>query len=109
SGDFTLDSAISLADLAQRPGEAAARVIPLHRLLPWLPALTLTVEGASLASRGGFIAAGHLDGRQSVPDRGKVRLMHPDGRLLAIAERRAGGGSGLSALLPLLHPGVVLE
>jgi tRNA pseudouridine55 synthase len=106
SGDFTLESAISLADLAQRPAEAAARVIPLDQLLPWLPALTLTAEGASLASRGGFISAGHLDGRQSVPDSGKVRLMHPDGRLLAIAERRAGGGSPLSALL---HPGVVLE
>jgi tRNA pseudouridine55 synthase len=106
SGDFTLDSAISLADLDQRPGEAAARVIPLHHLLPWLPALTLTMEGASLASRGGFISAGHLDGPQVVPDSGKVRLMHPDGRLLAIAERQEGGGSPLSALL---HPGVVLE
>lgn len=109
SGDFTLDSAISLADLDQRPGEAAARVIPLGQLLPWLPALTLTVEGASLASRGGFISASHLHEAQSMPDSGKVRLMHPDGRLLAIAERRAGGGSGLSTLLPLLHPGVVLE
>jgi tRNA pseudouridine55 synthase len=106
SGDFTLDSAISLADLDQRPGEAAARVIPLNHLLPRLPALTLTVEGASLASRGGFISAGHLDGPQLVPESGKVRLMHPDGRLLAIAERWEGGGSPLSALL---HPGVVLE
>jgi tRNA pseudouridine55 synthase len=109
SGDFTLDAAISLAELGQRPGEAAARMIPLHRLLRWLPALTLTIEGASLASRGGFISAGHLDGGQSVPDSGKVRLMHPDGRLLAIAERRVGSGGGASPLLPLLHPGVVLE
>jgi tRNA pseudouridine55 synthase len=106
SGDFSLDSAVSLADLDRRPELAAARVVPLHQLLPWLPALTLTPEGASLAARGGFISAGHLDGAQGVPAAGKVRLMHPDGRLLAIAERRVAGFGGRS---PVLHPGVVLE
>jgi tRNA pseudouridine55 synthase len=106
SGDFSLDSAVSLADLDRRPEQAAARVIPLHQLLPWLPALTLTPEGASLAARGGFISVGHLDGGQAVPAAGKVRLMHPDGRLLAIAERRVAGFGGRS---PVLHPGVVLE
>ena len=106
SGDFSLASAVSLADLAQRPADVAARVIPLHQLLLWLPALTLTPVGVSLAVRGGMISAVHLDGAQAVPAAGKVRLMHPDGRLLAIADRRAAGPSGLS---PLLHPGVVLE
>jgi tRNA pseudouridine55 synthase len=106
SGDFSLDSAVSLADLDRRPEQAAARVIPIHQLLPWLPALTLTPEGASLAARGGFISAGHLDGAQAVPAAGKVRLMHPDGRLLAIAERRVAGFGERS---PILHPGVVLE
>jgi tRNA pseudouridine55 synthase len=106
SGDFMLDSAVSLADVDRRPAVAAARVTPLHLLLPWLPALTLTAEGASLAVRGGFISPGHLNGANPVPASGKVRLMHPDGRLLAIAERHAGSPSGAS---PLLHPGVVLE
>src|SRR5207244_476621 len=47
SGEFLLDSAISLADLDQRPAEAPSRVIPLHQLLPALPALTLTAERRS--------------------------------------------------------------
>ena len=106
SGEFSLDSAISLADLDERPAEVASRVIPLHQLLTALPALTLTAEGASLAARGGFISASHLEGAPCVPASGKVRLMHPDGRLLAIAERRAASRYGVS---PLLHPGIVLE
>src|SRR6202022_4139927 len=106
TGCFSADSAVSLADLDRRPEQAAARVIPLHQLLPWLPALTLTPEGASLAARGGVLSVGHLDGGQAVPAAGKVRLMHPDGRLLAIAERRVAGFGGRS---PVLHPGVVLE
>jgi len=106
SGDFTLDSAVTLDCLCERPADAAARVVPLHQLLSSLPSLTLTLRGASLASRGGFISAGHLDGGQAVPAAGNVRLMHPDGRLLAIAERQPTGDAGAS---PVLHPNVVLE
>jgi tRNA pseudouridine55 synthase len=99
SGDFCLDAAVGLEELDRRPQEAAARVIPLASLLPALPAITLTPEGASLAARGGFIGPGHLRDRQQVPQAGRVRLMHPDGHLVAIAEPRTG----------FLHPGVVLE
>jgi hypothetical protein len=86
----------------RRPQDAAARVVPLAALLPSLPAITLTQEGASLAARGGFIGASHVTG-SSLPNTGRVRLMHPDGHLIAIAEPRAGGVAGV------LHPGVVLE
>jgi tRNA pseudouridine55 synthase len=103
SGDFSLEAAVSLGDLDRRPEEMASHVIPLASLLPGLPAVMLTQEGASLAARGGFISAGHLSGAQRVPATGRVRLMAPDGRLVAIAERRSGGVSGF------LHPGVVLE
>ena len=104
SGDFTLADAVGLDVLDRRPEEAAARVIPLPALLPSLPALTLTAEGASLAARGGFIGPAHISSPAAGVTRpGRVRLLHPDGHLVAIAEPRAGGAAGL------LHPGVVLE
>ena len=106
SGDFSIDSAVSLGALQEDPAHAASRVIVLTQLLPGLPAITLTAEGALLAARGGFLSAGHLSGSQGVPAAGKVRLLHPDGHLVAIAEPREGGASRLSRLL---HPSVVLE
>ncbi len=103
SGEFTLDRAVGLDMLDRSPRDAAARVIPLPDLLPALPAVVLTLEGASLAARGGFIGTAHVTGDHPWPQSGRVRLLHPDGRLVAIAEPRAGGVSGL------LHPGIVLE
>jgi tRNA pseudouridine55 synthase len=106
SGDFSLQQAVSMADLDRQPEVAAARVIRLEQLLPWLPAVSMTAEGASLAARGGFLSASHLKDVGAVPVSGKVRLLHPDGHLVAIGEPRL---SGPSRLLPFLHPGVVLE
>ncbi len=103
SGDFAIESAVSLDTLDRHPDAAAERVIPLNGLLASLPALTLTEQGAALASKGGFISPSHLQGVESVPGAGKVRLFHPDGHLVAIAEERPGGPVGF------LHPGVVLE
>jgi len=99
SGDFTLADAVGLDVVDRQPHEAAARVIPLAALLPSLPAIMLTPEGASLAARGGFIGPSHVAGPSSLPAGVRVRLLHPDGHLVAIAERRAH----------FLHPGVVLE
>ena len=99
SGDFTLADAIGLDLMDRNPEEAAARVIPMSALLPSLPAVTLTPEGASLAARGGFIGPSHVAGLLNLPRGARVRLLHPDGRLIAIAEPRAD----------VLHPGVVLE
>jgi len=103
SGDFSIGSAVSLATLDRDPAQAAAKVIRLSQLLPSLPALTLTEKGALLAAKGGFISTAHLDGSQPLPAAGKVRLLHPDGHLVAIAEQRPAGPVGF------LHPGVVLE
>jgi tRNA pseudouridine55 synthase len=102
SGDFTLEDAVGLDVVDRRPHDAAQRVVPLTALLPSLPAITLTPEGASLAARGGFIGVSHVAG-SVFPKDSRVRLLHPDGHLIAIAEPRAGGVAGV------LHPGVVLE
>jgi len=106
SGEFSLADAVGLDVLDRRPEEAAAHVIPLSRLLPALPAITLTPEGASLAARGGFIGPSHFSGSGGLgglATGGRVRLLHPDGHLVAIAEPGTQGRTGL------LHPGVVLE
>ena len=111
SGDFTLADAVGLDVVDRRPNEAAARVIPLAALLPSLPAVTLTPEGAALAARGGCIGPAHVTGRSGLPGLpkgGRVRLLHPDGHLVAIAEPRTGGDSA-GHLPHFLHPGVVLE
>jgi tRNA pseudouridine55 synthase len=108
SGDFTIAEAVGLDVLDRTPHEAAARVIPLAALLSSLPAITLTPEGASLAARGGFIGPSHVAGHSSLPQGGRVRLLHPDGHLVAIAETRAGGDSS-GLLRRFLHPGVVLD
>ncbi len=94
SGDFSISQAVGLDVIDRQPQEAAARVIPLSDLLPSLPAITLTPEGASLAARGGFIGPSHVRGTAALTGLskgGRVRLLHPDGRLVAIAEPRAGG------------------
>ena len=103
SGDFTLRDAVGLDVLDRNPTEAAARMIPLAALLPSMPAVTLTPEGASLAARGGFIGASEVVSAPQNLYGGRVRLLHPDGHLVAIAEpqRRATGH--------FLHPGVVLD
>jgi tRNA pseudouridine55 synthase len=106
SGDFSIQAAVSMADLDRRPEVAAAQVIRLEQLLPWLPAVSMTAEGASLASKGGFLSASHLKDADGLPAGGKVRLFHPDGHLVAIADARLPGRPGLP---PFLHPGVVLE
>ncbi len=103
SGDFTIGDAVGLDILDQQPSEAAARVIRMADLLPNVASVTLTSEGASLAARGGFVGRAHIETGQDLPRSGRVKLLHPDGRLVAIAEARPGG------ITDVLHPGIVLE
>ncbi len=106
SGDFSLADAVGLDVIDRSPRDAAARVLPLAGLLPSLPAVTLTAEGAALAARGGFVGPAHVSSTAELAGLrrpGRVRLLHPDGHLVAIAEPRGGGNAGF------LHPGVVLE
>ena len=106
SGDFTLGEAVGLDVVDRRPHDAAARVIPLAALLPSLPAITLTPEGASLAARGGFIGLSHVTATSTLPKGGRVRLIAP--RRAPDRHRRTTRWRG-SPAAHFLHPGVVLE
>ena len=105
SGDFTLADAVGLDVVDRRPHDAAARVIPLAALLPSLPAITLTPEGASLAARGGFIGPSHVAGPASLPRGGPCAS--PASRRAPRRHRRTARGGQDSR--HFLHPGVVLE
>jgi tRNA pseudouridine55 synthase len=101
SGTFTLADAADPKLLDEQPGLAASRMLPLERLLPDLPAVRLDQAAALRAGHGNEV--GVPDGAADAALAGAefVRLLDPDGRLLAIA--RPTGRSGL------LHPAVVLK
>lgn len=103
SGGFRLTDALPLAEAERDPQAAVNAVIPLERMLPDLPSVPLTEEGARRALHGrdlgqsDWAAAGAGAPRPSWP---AVRLLAPGGRLVAVARFDAASG--------LLHPSVVL-
>ena len=119
SGDVTLGQALALDAIEREPALGLRAVIPLSRMLPGLPSVTLTSEGVRRAVHGrdigpadaqdavGFAIGGSGFGGESqsrIPNPessgGFVRLVNSAGDLVAIAT--PAGASGL------LHPAVVL-
>lgn len=101
AGSFDLPQAVPL-DVVEAEGmESAARLIPLGRLLPDVPAVVLNERGARRASHGNVLSPEDLQTWLSGPltEAGKVRLLEGSGALLGLAEPRPGG---------LLQPVVVL-
>lgn len=100
SGEFGLDSAVTL-DLVPDQGDALlARMIPLDKLLPELPSVAVSPLGVEYVRHGRSLGPSELRDQtvgQVWPAR--VRLVGPDGTLLAIAEPSPGA---------VLHPAVVL-
>jgi tRNA pseudouridine55 synthase len=109
SGDATLDRALSLDSIESDPSGAASAVVPLSRMLRHLPAVRLTPGGVPRAAHGcdlGPADVEHGSGgahgtadRHDASGRSFLRLVGPDGDLVAVATTTAGG---------LLHPAVVL-
>jgi tRNA pseudouridine55 synthase len=90
SGPFSIDDSITLDTLM---GGAPA-VVPMNRLLQHIPAVTLSDEGLRRASRGNVISFGHITGSSvgDVPE-GRIRLLAPDGELVASGTRSSTFGS----------------
>ena len=92
SGDFSLDEAIALERVVPGVRAAVEAVIPLDRLLPSLPAVTIDEAARSRVSHGQDVE-GTAEGEW-------VRLMDSHGCLLAMAKTGSRHG--------FLHPAVVL-
>lgn len=100
AGAFTLADALGFDRLTPGHRDAlAACLLPLERMLPDLPEARLTDAGRVRVGHGRDVGPGDLAGPAPLTT-GPVRLMGPDGRLVAIAEAAPGGA---------LHPSVVLR
>ncbi len=99
SGTFEAGDAVAL-DLVEREGPAAAaRVVPLDRLLGSMPAVVVNEEGAARVRHGNDLRPQDL----TSPDEAaaeRVRVVDERGTLLAIANRSSRPG--------VLHPGIVV-
>jgi tRNA pseudouridine55 synthase len=116
-GEFTLDQAASLDDLerAAKDGDLARYVIPLERLLPELPSVTIPPQleqrvrhGSKFNIQIAQIQAGHTSAAQGATSElnsgdwkpARLRVFNHEERLIAIAE----------ALVPRTYqPVVVLD
>jgi tRNA pseudouridine55 synthase len=94
TGDFGLDRALALDAAQADPQRAVDAMVPLAEILPALPSLVLTAEGASRVGHGQDVAS-----PQSLVPSPFVRLLNERGDLIAVAERTPSG---------VLHPSVVL-
>jgi tRNA U55 pseudouridine synthase TruB len=98
SGPFGLVDAVTL-DLLTQP-DLEARLRPLESLLPDWPAVALTREGVEWVSHGRSVGPAQCtEGLRGATAGCQVRLLGPDGRLVAIGDTGPGG---------ILHPAVVL-
>ena len=102
SGAFTLDSAVDLAAGADDAGVLLDRLIPLADLLPELPAVVVTPQGARRARHGNLLTPSDIDMGAGLPPHvgpAGVKVCDAAGSLLAIAAPAPGGA---------LHPRIVL-
>jgi tRNA pseudouridine55 synthase len=107
SGDFTEQAALRLDPLQPDADAARAAVIPMAHLLPGFPTIQVSATGVARVATGQRIRPFDLEPGSQIPDfpapvdgvEWFVRVLGPDGSLLALAAPAAGG---------LLHPSLVL-
>jgi tRNA pseudouridine55 synthase len=84
AGPFTLNQASSLAQLQKEGPEAArSRLVSLEEAVSFLPVVRVSASDVQRVMHGVLIEVGHVDAPE-------VRVVGPDGRLLALAEVRHG-------------------
>jgi len=103
SGEFTIDEAIPLDAL--EPADPGSPVpdpglIPMERLLPDFPAVTVTAEGLTRVSHGQHVRPVDVSGAMPSDASGWVRLLDAGGALVALGTPQRVSG--------FLHPEVVL-
>jgi tRNA pseudouridine55 synthase len=103
SGEFTLAQAVSGEDLAA----ATARLLPLHRLLPEMPAVEVPTALRLRVQQGRELGPEHLLGGFPDPAPERLRVLDANGELIALAVPR-GGVPGPLPRPAALHADVVL-
>jgi tRNA pseudouridine55 synthase len=100
SGAFDVDMAVPLDEAERLGADVAARLLAPADALPDLSAVRLTDSGLRRAVHGNPVGPEHLASRWIPPatDARPVKVLGPDGRLVALARSRGGA----------LHPVVVL-
>ncbi|MGE0814341.1 MAG: tRNA pseudouridine(55) synthase TruB [Vicinamibacterales bacterium] len=94
AGGFTLRHAVPLGDLAGRTGGLEAALVRIDQMLTDLPAVPLSEDDAGRVRHGqGLVRPGLAD------QVGPVRLLSPQGHLVAVAEVRPGPGETSPAFL----------
>jgi tRNA pseudouridine55 synthase len=110
SGPFDLTDAVGLEDLQRDPTAAAARAIPMDRLLLDLPGARLTDTGRTRVLHGQDVDRAHVRSEDlACLETGAgewIRLLDAGGRLVALA--RAVDARTSPRHLRSLHPAVVL-
>ena len=109
SGEFGLETALSISEIQQQGVAALTQIIPLSKLLQHLPSVTLTLRGQTRAAHGNLLLERDIsNGTGSNLNRSTsgvvdsttwIRLLSQDGSLIALARPKPTG---------LLHPTVVL-
>ncbi len=94
-GNFPIEQAVTLDELESGLRDGREMITPMNQLLPEIPSWKLPESDVQGALHGQFIQAAAFAASEAP----FLRLMAPDGNLLAMAEK-AGG--------PLYHPLVVL-
>jgi len=99
SGAFGIDDALTLDAVVDRKGQELP-MIGLERLLPGIPGVVLNQAGVEYVTHGRDITPAQVCDPAGAPGwPAEVRLLGPDGALLAVATAQDG---------PVLHPAVVL-
>jgi tRNA pseudouridine55 synthase len=101
AGEFGLDDAHTLDEALKPDAPLGEWLIPMSRLLPAIPSVSLTEAGTIRARHGNALHPGDWVGDlpEIAPENARVRLLAADGQLLGLADPHPGG---------LLHPAVVL-
>ena len=112
SGEFTLEEAIDLDQLTRRrldPSDPGSRIpdpaletllIPMERLLPDFPAVTVTAEGLNRVAHGQHVRPADVSGAMPPGPSGWIRVLDAGGALVALGTPQRASG--------FLHPEVVL-
>jgi len=85
SGAFGIAQALGLGELLERPERAAERLIPLAEVFGELPALNLDARGLAKVAHGQPL---ELGGLTDLVEGARVRVLGPEGAMVALCERR---------------------